>query len=146
VLFRSLCVGAKWAADDFLQIAKKIEKYEPNLCPGISDLNELKRFLKEHRGLLLNLLANPNLLEHEAFTDLLWAVFHLAEELAARKDFAVSSKQDHEHIIIDMNRAYRLILREWLSYMKHLKDNYPYLFSFAMRTNPFDASSSVEVK
>jgi hypothetical protein len=30
--------------------------------------------------------------------------------------------------------------------MKHLKENYPYLFSLAMRTNPFDADASVIVK
>jgi len=31
---------------------------------------------------LLGLLGNPNLLEHDSFTDLLWAVFHLMEELS----------------------------------------------------------------
>ncbi|MBA7569274.1 hypothetical protein ES708_11013 [subsurface metagenome] len=36
-------------------------------------------------------------------------------------------------------------ISEWLDYMKHLKNNYPYLFSLAMRTNPFDANASVEV-
>jgi hypothetical protein len=30
--------------------------------------------------------------------------------------------------------------------MKHLKANYPYLFSLAVRTNPFDTNASVEVK
>jgi len=30
--------------------------------------------------------------------------------------------------------------------MKHLKTNYPYLFSLAVRTNPFDTNASVEVK
>jgi hypothetical protein len=29
--------------------------------------------------------------------------------------------------------------------MKHLRDNYPYLFSLAMRTNPFDPHTSTEV-
>jgi hypothetical protein len=29
--------------------------------------------------------------------------------------------------------------------MKHLQDNYPYLFSLAMRTNPFDPKASPEV-
>jgi hypothetical protein len=30
----------------------------------------------------------------------------------------------------------------WLEYMEHLKDNYPYLFSLAMRVNPFDKTAS----
>jgi hypothetical protein len=29
--------------------------------------------------------------------------------------------------------------------MGHLKKRYPYLFSFAMRTNPFDESATVEM-
>jgi hypothetical protein len=35
---------------------------------------------------------------------------------------------------------------EWVEYMKHLKNEYPYLFSFAMRTNPFDDKATIEVK
>jgi hypothetical protein len=31
-------------------------------------------------------------------------------------------------------------------YMQHLKQNYPYLFSLAMRTNPFDANASAIVR
>jgi len=45
-----------------------------------------------------------------------------------------------------MKRAYHLLILEWLDYMKHLKTNYPYLFSLAVRTNPFDTNASVEVK
>jgi len=35
---------------------------------------------------------------------------------------------------------------QWLDYMKHLKNNYPFLFSFAIRTNPFDTEASPVVK
>ncbi|MFY9799780.1 MAG: two pore domain potassium channel family protein, partial [Methanoregula sp.] len=31
-------------------------------------------------------------------------------------------------------------------YMQHLKKKYPYLFSLAMRTNPFDVHASAIVK
>jgi len=30
----------------------------------------------------------------------------------------------------------------WLIYVEHLKRNYPYLFSLAVRTNPFDSEAS----
>jgi hypothetical protein len=30
--------------------------------------------------------------------------------------------------------------------MQHLKNNYPYLFSLAVRTNPFDPQATVEIK
>ena len=31
---------------------------------------------------------------------------------------------------------------QWIEYMKHLKDEYPYLFSLAIRMNPFDCNAS----
>jgi len=102
--------------------------------------------LKEKRQFLLNLLENPNLLEHESFTNLLWAVFHLTEELTLRGSLNGLQKTDCKHLAGDMKRAYHLLILEWLDYMKHLKVNYPYLFSLAVRTNPFDANASVEVR
>ena len=91
---------------------------------------------------LLRLLENPNLLEHESFTKLLRAVFQLTEELAQRKDVRKLPDTDYTHLEGDIKRAYVLLVDEWLDYMKYLKDNYPYLFSLAMRTNPFDQNVS----
>jgi len=91
-------------------------------------------------------LENPNLLEHESFTELLRAVFHLAEELANRNDVWQLPMSDKEHLAGDIKRAYVLLVAEWLDYMKYLKDNYPYLFALAMRTNPFDQEASAVVK
>jgi len=45
----------------------------------------------------------------------------------------------------DIERAYKLLVREWLSHMEHLKGHYPYLFSLALRTNPFDPDASPQV-
>jgi len=95
---------------------------------------------------LLRLLANPNLLEHDSFTNLLWAVFHLTDELAHRKDVNTILDSDYVHLAGDVKRAYVLLISEWLDYMKHLKVNYPYLFSLAMRTNPFDPEAKPEVQ
>ena len=113
---------------------------------GRGNLAELKEFLIARRGFLLRLLENQNLLEHETFTELLWAVFHLMEELDARRDVRALARPDCEHIAGDIRRAYVILIIEWLSYMKHLKNEYPYLFSLAVRTNPFDPKASVEVK
>jgi hypothetical protein len=49
-------------------------------------------------GFLLGLMANPNLLEHESFTDLLWAVFHLTDELTHREDVSALADADLEHL------------------------------------------------
>lgn len=109
-------------------------------------IKELHNFLLQKREFLLRLLENPNLLEHDTFTELLWAVFHLAEELSHRQNIDNLSDADFAHLSIDIKRAYVLLLSEWLAYLKHLKCNYPFIFSLVLRTNPFDKKASVEIK
>lgn len=94
---------------------------------------------------MLALLENPNLLEHETFTDLLWAVSHLTEELAFRESLDGLPASDYAHLAGDTHRAYALLIVEWLSYVQHLRDSYPYIFSLVVRMNPFvpDASPIV---
>ena len=94
----------------------------------------------------MRLLENPTLLEHESFTELLRTVFHLTEELTFRDDIGRLPDPDKMHIAGDIKRVYHLLVNQWLTYMKHLKDNYPYLFSLAMRTNPFDQKASPVIK
>jgi len=106
-------------------------------------LEDLRRLLWEKSDLLMRLLENPHLLEHTAFTDLLRAVFHLFEELASREDLGSLPASDYRHLTGDLERVYRLIVREWLSYMRYLESHYPFLFSFAVRTNPFEERSPV---
>jgi len=131
---------------DFLKICKNVKNNNYNIDSKRGDLENIKNFLKEKRQFLLNLLENPNLLEHESFTNLLWAVFHLTEELIHRRSLNGLPETDYQHLAGDIKRAYSLLIVEWLYYMKHLKANYPYLFSLAVRTNPFDTNASVEVK
>jgi hypothetical protein len=50
--------------------------------------------------------------------------------------------KDCAHLELDIARAYRLLVIQWINYMRHLKKNYPFLFSLAMRTNPFDSTAS----
>jgi hypothetical protein len=141
-----LIVTKDWTDQRFRQAAEDVRAFEhrPDYTKG--DLNELKVFLSSKRDFLLRLLENQNLLEHETFTDLLWAVFHLAEELEAREDLTLLTRPDGEHIAGDIRRASVLLVVEWLAYMKHLKNEYPYLFSLALRTSPFDPEASVTVK
>ena len=49
------------------------------------------------------------------------------------------------HLAGDAKRAYHLLVQQWLDYMRFLKDEYPYLFALAMRTNPFDREASAIV-
>jgi hypothetical protein len=45
----------------------------------------------------------------------------------------------------DSKRVYSLVTREWLNYLSHLERDYPYLFSLAVRTNPFNPEAVPEV-
>ena len=141
-----LLVAGSWTHKDFASAMKQVRTVDPRIDSRRNDLKELKRFLEGKRGFLLSLLANPNLLDHETFTDLLWAVFHLLEELASRPVLEGLPQTDYEHLTGDINRAYTQLLSEWLSYLEHLKSDYPYLFSLAVRINPMDVHASPIVK
>ncbi len=130
---------------DFTRIRDFLKSYKyPIGIKGVQ-LAELKAFLLSKRPFLLRLLGNPNLLEHDAFTDCLWAVFHLTEELSERKEILDLGDRDYHHICGDLSRAYRTVSTQWLDYMQHLKKSYPYLFSLALRTHPFDPAAKAEV-
>jgi hypothetical protein len=140
-----LVLGSGWTAREFSSVGRALAYHGYNVEPRREDIGRLREFLVSRRDFLLRLLENPNLLEHESFTDLLWAVFHLTDELANRTDVAALGDRDVEHLAGDMKRAYGLLVSEWLSYMQHLRDNYPYLFSLAIRTNPFNPRARAEV-
>jgi hypothetical protein len=109
------------------------------------DLVALRDLLAAKRAFLLVLLENPNLLEHETFSELIWAVLHLTEELTARNDPAHLAEPDLDHISGDMQRAYQLLAHEWVGYMEHLRSEYPYLYSLATRLDPFDPQASAAI-
>jgi hypothetical protein len=131
-----LQVTGVWNDGDFQQALEYLKTYEPRIDCSNCDMQQLKDFLVSKRGFLVGLLENQNLLEHEQFTDLLWAVFHLVEELDARQSFDSMPQSDIDHINGDIKRAFGYLSREWVFYMKHLKHDYPYLFSLAVRLNP----------
>ena len=56
--------------------------------------------------------------------------FHLMEELEKREDVKHLPPTDYQHLSGDTVRVYSLMTQEWLQYMEHLKNNYPYLFSW----------------
>jgi len=143
---KELIVSGEWSANDFQNMRYRLKKYDYNIEIKKVNLTDLQKLLLEKRGFLVMLLENPSLLEHESFTNLLRAVFHLTEELEFRKDFTNLPDSDYAHLASDMKRAYTTLVREYLDYMKYLKNNYPYLFSLAIRTNPFDPNASPVVK
>jgi hypothetical protein len=143
---KELVVTNDWSEKEFSSVSKRLKNYDYAIDIQKVELEDLANFLMGKRDFLLRLLENPTLLEHESFTELLRAVFHLIEELASREDLRQLPDTDYQHLAGDIKRAYVLLVHQWLDYMKHLKDNYPYLFSLAMRANPFDQDASPIVK
>ena len=134
---QQLAVSQNWTHIDFKKAAAFASALEDKPHCFNVDLEGLRTFLIQKRPFLLALLENPNLLEHERFTALLWATFHLAEELEARPSMSNLPEVDLEHIAGDIKRVYGHLAAEWVSYVEHLKSNYPFLFSLVVRTHPF---------
>ena len=139
---KALIVNGKWSEKDFSAASQHLKDYDYNINIEKIDLERLRGFLGRQKDLLLRLLENPLLLENESFAELLRPVFHLYDELVNRKDLAGLPSSDMAHIAGDGRRAYILLVRHWLDYMKLLKENYPYLFSLAVRRNPFDHTAT----
>jgi hypothetical protein len=139
---RQLNITESWTKKDFQKAVAFAQHLKVEVdCRNI-DLAELKTFLAQKREFLLTLLENPSLLEHDRFTDLLWAVTHLDEELEARPSLIDLPDKDLEHIAGDIRRLYDHLASEWLSYVQHLKSKYPFLFSLVLRTHPFQEHQS----
>ena len=126
-------------------LLKKIDDYPFRVSIERTGLEDLRQMLTSRRDFMVRLLENPSLLENENFTNMLWAMFHLTEELDARADLSQVPESDFEHLKGDISRSYGHLFKEWLMYMRHLHDNYPFLYSFAMRTSPIEPEKQVEV-
>ncbi len=135
-----------WSPAAFASARRATQGHAFGADPRRIDLEELEKLLQRHGRMMVGLIENPYLLEHEAFTDLLIAIFHLREELHHRPDFADLPQSDLDHLGGDLQRVYALLTRQWLDHLQHLKGHYPFLFSLALRTNPFDKDASPVVR
>jgi len=142
-LERQLELSPDWEKKDFKKAMAAVQNFPYEIKIDKSSLFEIREFLLSKRSFLMRLLENPNLLEHERFTDLLWAVFHLTEELVFRGELLEDLPDtDYEHLNIDLRRAYSQLTIEWISYTAHLKESYPFLYSFVARVNPMNPQAS----
>ena len=139
-------IAATWQDQDFHRLSQYLGTGDLKIDSRLCCLDEMKDFLVARRNFMLSLLENPNLLEHDGFTDLLWAVFHLLEELQMRPVLQGLSEADMDHLSGDIRRAYTHLLKEWIVYLLHLKSDYPYLFSLAVRNNPLNPEARVELQ
>jgi hypothetical protein len=143
---RRLAVRPEWAAQDFAQAHRFARAGDLALDSKQLDLGALRKLLADKREFLVRLLENPNLLEHERFSDLLWAVFHLGEELVARESLEELPESDLEHLSGDLARVYTVLAIEWIAYAQHLQAEYPFLFSLLVRTHPLQAAPEAVIR
>lgn len=143
-IIQAMDVTAQWNKPEFARACALAAK-ETEVSFKQIDLEALKSFLSSKRAFLLVLMENPNLLEHERFTDLLLSSFHLTEELESRPSLENLPLADTAHIEVDTVRVYRHLVIEWLDYMQHVKAAYPFLYSHYLRMHPFQANPSAYV-
>jgi hypothetical protein len=139
-------VTSEWSDQDFINLNTRLKSHDYSIDPQRIDLNPLTAYLSEKGSSLTQLLENPNLQEHESFTNTILALFHLKDELLARRGKQNLPETDLDHLANDIKRVYVLLAGQWVGYMRYLKRSYPYLFSLALRTNPFSEEISPVVE
>jgi len=142
----ALAIAPDWDAERIRRARNETAELRLRIRPTADDFEDLRQLLHEQRDFLLRLLENPSLLERDEFTELLWAISHVQEELGARGDVHALPESDFHHLCGDVNRLYAHLVREWLDYMMHLNTRYPFLYSFASRTNPLRPDADVTVR
>jgi hypothetical protein len=141
-LENEVLMSPQWNKKHFQDAQSKAISFKYSIVFDAERLEKLRDFLKSNHSFLVRLLENPILLENQRFTDLLWAVFHLSEELNFRDSLQNLPETDISHLKTDLRRAYSRIVSEWIAYTEHLKGKYPYLYSLASRINPLNPNAS----
>lgn len=115
-----LLIAESWDANRFRTTRQQLKTLPFGVEVGKLELSALRDFLTQRSDLLARLLESPFLLEN-------------------------LPEPDTRHLTGDINRVYLQLVRHWLGYSEHLQQNYPYLYSLAVRTNPFkrDACATI---
>lgn len=124
-------VRSSWDAQRFAAARESVRGADLSMRCSVDDLREIQRILAQNRMSMLVIASNPVLLEHEEFTDMLWSVFHLTDEFNYRGNLDELPAAHLGHLNEDAERALRGLLLNWLCNMRHLEEEYPYLFAVA---------------
>jgi hypothetical protein len=143
VLAAHLQPVGSWNQRDFNQAVAFLNQHPIVAEASRGDLSGFQQLLSQKKSLILRLFENANLMEHDRFTDMLWAVYHVYDELRHRASFQSLPASDMKHLSSDIQRAAQLLLIEWIEAMRQLKMRYPYLYSLAVRTGPFSKGDPV---
>jgi hypothetical protein len=137
--------GESCVPRDFKRFVRNMGKLDITVDAGRGSLASLRDALVEGKSGMLSMFENPNLFEHDRFTEMLWALYHLLDELRSRDRLDDLAPSDLMHLSDDIRRAYALLVTEWAYIIKYMKGRYPYLYSLAVRKNPFLNGEAVSV-
>ncbi|MBN2794498.1 MAG: hypothetical protein JXR88_03760 [Clostridia bacterium] len=127
----------KWKRKQFQELKRKITALPHHIEMKDINIHKIFELLAQNEPLMINLISNPSLQENDLFSDLLLATFHLYDELRTR-NLNTIVKKDLDHLKFDCERVYRSLSVQWVDYMAHLQEVYPYLFLTAAKNNPYD--------
>lgn len=136
-------VNKNWGSKEFKKLNRVMDNHAFESNINKVPLLEISNLINKNKDFLLSIITNPVLMEHEIFSDMTVALFHLKEEL---QDIYINTDCpccDDAHLRQDIKNLYRLMAKNWAAYMRHLKEEYPALFVKAMIHNPFNRNISL---
>lgn len=123
--------------NDIRSCTNKLANHEHDISFDLIDYPKLKQLVIGSREILSTLIANENILEHEIFTDLLMALMHLRDEILFIQHKEELNHDDCIHLKGDLIRVYKTLTIQWINYLSHLKQFYPFQYNSAIKYNPF---------
>lgn len=123
--------------NDINSCKNKLARYNHDINFELIDYPKLKLLIIDSREILSTLIANENILEHEIFTDLLMALMHLRDEILFIQHKGELNQDDCIHLKGDLIRVYKALTIQWINYLSHLKQFYPFQYKSAIKFNPF---------
>ncbi|MFG5873119.1 hypothetical protein, partial [Clostridium perfringens] len=102
IIAKEALVTKEWNKNEFKNLEKLVDEYEYDIDIKKVDLIALEKKLNAQKDLVINLITNPMLIEHEEFSDMLMSILHLREELSSRCSHEL---EDYEiqHLAKDIN-------------------------------------------
>ena len=128
-----LKIDHQWTPEQFIKASVLMEHFDFDIHFTPKHLEELKISFSEKRMALLIVTSNPLLFDHENFTDMLWAILHLSDELSIRNDLSHLSETEYLHLKSDIERVLRGLLSNWFLHISYIKNEYPHLYLLAIQ-------------
>ena len=118
----------------------KLNSHDHEINFEIINYPKLKELIIGGRDILSNLIVNESILEHETFADLLMSLMHLRDEILFIQHKELT-QDDCTHLKGDLMRVYKILTFQWINYLSHLKQFYPYQYNSSIKFNPFTANN-----